>query len=162
LLRQEGVQFASEQKTLPALFHDFRVEDRLLVLIQFADLGIGQALERRLIVVLGRQNRAGHVARTILPANLPVQPAKSLSLCMGATTTGADNAPLVAGVQAIGMPRSTSARGALIRTCDDSIHQPRPNSKASALTFKPQLLNLSWVQRSALRMAGELVMRPPI
>lgn len=77
--------------------------------------------------------------------------------------TGADTMPSVAGVQAMGMARSSSCRGAIIRTCEDSIHQPLPKSKGSAFTFfKPQLLNLSCVQRSAFRIAGELVIRPPI
>ena len=106
---------------------------------------------------------AGQVTSTILPANLPFQSAKSLSFAMGATMMGALKTPLVAGVHARGMARSSKTRGAVMRTCEDSIHQPRPKSKASVLTsFKPQLLNFSCVHRSALRIAGELVMRPPI
>ena len=71
--------------------------------------------------------------------------------------------PAVAGVQATGIERRTSGRGAIIRTLAASIHQPRPNSKGWVRTLvRPQLLNRSWVQRSAWRMAGELVIRPPI
>src|SRR5580658_1250698 len=87
---------------------------------------------------------AGQVTNTVLPANLPFQSAKSVSFAMGATMIGALKTPLVAGVQARGIARSSKGLGAIIRTCEDSIHQPRPKSKASDLTsFKPQLLNFS-------------------
>src|SRR5580704_7152978 len=106
---------------------------------------------------------AGQVTSTILPASLPFQSSKSLSFVMGATMMGAFKTPFVAGVHASGMARKSKTRGAIMRTCEDSIHQPRPKSKASDLTsFNPQPLNFSCVHRSALRMAGELVMRPPI
>src|ERR1700722_3863367 len=85
----------------------------------------------------------GQVTSTIFPDSLPFQSAKSLSLTMGATITGAFSAPLVAGVQAMGMPCSSSGRGDVMRTCEDSIHQPRPKSNPSVLTsFNPQLVNL--------------------
>ena len=71
--------------------------------------------------------------------------------------------PAVGGVQAIGMERSMIGRGAVIRTDALSIHQPRPNSKPSLWTLeRPQALNCPAVQSSAVRMAGELVRRPPI
>src|ERR1700677_3993697 len=85
---------------------------------------------------------AGQVTNTILPANLPFHSAKSLSFAIGATMMGALKTPFVGGVHAKGIARSSKALGALIRTCEDSIHQPRPKSKPSDLTsFKPQLLN---------------------
>src|ERR1700744_1065594 len=106
---------------------------------------------------------AGQVTNTILPANLPFQSAKSVSFTMGATMTGALNTPFVAGVHARGIARSSIGLGAIIRTCEDSIHQPRPKSKPSDLTsFRPRLLIFSWDHRSAFRLAGELVRRPPI
>src|SRR3546814_13528507 len=76
--------------------------------------------------------------------------------------TGAEIVPLVGGDQAIGIAVSSIGRGVVIRTCDRSIHQPRPNSNPSLWTFKPQSRKRDCVQSSALRIAGELVRRAPI
>src|SRR3546814_17468531 len=76
--------------------------------------------------------------------------------------TGAEIVPLVGGDQAIGIAVSSIGRGVVIRTCDRSIHQPRPNSNPSLWTFKPQSRKRDCVQSSALRIAGELVSRAPI
>src|SRR3546814_2618272 len=69
---------------------------------------------------------------------------------------------LVTGVQTCALPICSIGRGVVIRTCDRSIHQPRPNSNPSLWTFKPQSRKRDCVQSSALRIAGELVSRAPI
>ena len=98
-----------------------------------------------------------------MPASLPRHASKSRSRRIGATTICAVTVPLVAGVHATGIAVSWTTRGVIIRTLDDTIDQPRPNSKPSLWTFlRPQLLNCDWVQASAWRIPGELVIRDPI
>ena len=87
------------------------------------------------------------------PCRWPSVPRRSAAL----------STPSVGGVQATGMPLRSRGRGAIMRMCAASIHQPRPKSKPSVWTFRsPQACKRSAVQCSARRMAGELVMRPPI
>src|SRR5262249_21397832 len=106
---------------------------------------------------------SGRLTSTILPCSLPCHAAKCASLLIGATTTGPETAPLVAGVQVIGTAVSWIGRGLVIRTLERSIHQPRPNSKPSLWTLvSPHWRNWSCVHCSALRMPGELVRRGPI
>jgi hypothetical protein len=88
---------------------------------------------------------------------------KSFTAFIGATMTAASSGLFVPGVQAMGIERKGSARGAIIHTWADSIHHPRPNSKPSVWTFfSPYWRNFPAVQRSASRIAGELVRRPPM
>ncbi len=54
-LRQEGVELAPKTIALDSPLDRVRVEFRLLVFVQFGDIGIGQALEGRHIVVPGRR-----------------------------------------------------------------------------------------------------------
>ncbi len=83
---------------------------------------------------------------------------------MGATTIGAVSAPLVAGVQAMGMCGAAGAGAG--RSCarwNSSIHQPRRNPKPSAWTLdRPQSRMLRLRPALGLAHGGELVRRPPI
>src|SRR5215468_854023 len=100
---------------------------------------------------------------TTLPASLPRQASKSRSRFIGATTTGAVIVPPVPGVHATGIAVSWMTRGAVIRTLDDTIDQPRPNGKPSLWTLRrPHDLNCDCVHASACRICGELVSREPI
>ncbi|MNS90366.1 hypothetical protein D3C72_1244160 [compost metagenome] len=87
---------------------------------------------------------------TILPASLPRHLSKSSTLVIGATMTPALMVPLVEGVQATGMARSSMARGDVMRALERTMDQPRPNSKPSARTFdRPQSRKRCWLHCSA-------------
>ena len=53
-LGQEIVQLRPESKALDSLLPGFGIEDRLLVLVQLDQVGVAEALERRVAVVLRR------------------------------------------------------------------------------------------------------------
>src|SRR3546814_15256474 len=76
--------------------------------------------------------------------------------------TGAEIVPLVGGDQAIVIAVSSIGRGVVIRTCDRSIHQPRPNSNPSLWAFKLQSRKRDCVQSSALSIAADLLSREPL
>ena len=77
--------------------------------------------------------------------------------------TSAEIVPFVPGVQAIGIAVNWIGRGETIRTLEETIDQPRPKSNASLCTARrPHSANLACVHASAIRIAGEFVMRGPI
>ncbi len=98
-----------------------------------------------------------------MPLSLPFQAAKSFSAFIGATMISPFSVPLVGGVQATGMTRMWMSRGLTIVMVALSNDQPRPKFQGSLRTFlRPQPVNLSIAQLSALRSEGELVSRPPM
>ncbi len=101
--------------------------------------------------------------RTILPASLPFHCAKSALLVIGAKTIGAAITPFVPGVQLIGMAMSASGRGAIIRTLERSIHQPRPKENPCLCTLaRPQPPELLLGPGLGLARTGQVVSRLPI
>ena len=121
------------------------------------------SVRRRKAAVSGSEPGVGRLISTILPRSCPRQRAKSATSFIGATMMPALIVPLVGGVHVTGIERRTSGRGAVIRLRCETIDQPRPNSKPSARTLaRPQSRKRCCVQRSAARICGLLVRRPPI